>query len=102
MITVSRTLNFSTIIAGLMIPLTIWDMFAEYPWQPFAGQFMFDVCFLVASGLVLYMAWDVWQENNAPTRRISTETTTQRSVRKTSLIRSPSRRTKRSDGASKA
>lgn len=69
MIPVSSRLTFSIAIAALMIVLTILDMFAGYPWRPFGGQVVFDICFLIASGVVLYMAHDVWQDHAKPRRQ---------------------------------
>jgi hypothetical protein len=72
-------LSLSTVIAGAMIVLTIWDVFAEYPWQPFAGQTVFNVCFMVASFIVLFMVCDAWEGNRKPSLRKRTSVTTRRS-----------------------
>ncbi len=50
------------IVAGLVSVLCVVDLLAEYPWRPFAGQTLFDIVFLVSSGLLGWMCWDTWQD----------------------------------------
>lgn len=57
-----RTLIGSAIAATLVAVLTVWDLFAVYPWQVFGGQTVFDILYFTTACIVLYLCYDAWQE----------------------------------------
>lgn len=82
----------SAVIAVLIAALCVVDLFAAWPYQPFAGHTVFDVTFLLSAFIVLYLCWDTWHdlELGAPQRRsITNRRTTQE---RTTRTRETSRR----------
>lgn len=57
----SKTLlRVSAVIAGLVAVASILDLALGFP---FAGySMMLDVCFLIGSLIVLYLAYDAWKD----------------------------------------
>ncbi len=47
--------------AGLVAVACVLDLAIGVP---FAGQILFDVFFLLAAGIVLYMGWDAYKDLN--------------------------------------
>lgn len=47
--------------AGIIAVLSVLDMIAKIP---FAGYSLaMDICFLLASSIILYMGWETFREN---------------------------------------
>jgi len=53
---------FAATVAIVMIGLCIIDLFASYPFRPFAGQTTFDVTYIASSMIVLFMCRHTWKE----------------------------------------
>ncbi|MEX0716394.1 MAG: hypothetical protein WD066_07405 [Planctomycetaceae bacterium] len=49
----------SMVAAGLVAVAALVDMVAGFP---FAGSMVFDIIFLIAAGLVIYLGWDAYQD----------------------------------------
>jgi threonine/homoserine/homoserine lactone efflux protein len=45
--------------AGLVALACLFDLIFAVP---FAGQMLFDILFLLAAGVVLYMGWDAYRD----------------------------------------
>jgi hypothetical protein len=64
-----KTIAASFVATCLVAVATIADMICGYP---FAGMIGFDIVFLVSSGIVMYLACDVWR-GFAPAHPFHTE-----------------------------
>lgn len=49
----------SMVAAGLVALAALVDIVSGYP---FAGRLVFDIIFLIAAGLVIYLGWDAYQD----------------------------------------
>ena len=46
--------------AGLVALASLADIFIK---QPFRGQIVMDIIFLLSAGIIIYLGWDAWQES---------------------------------------
>lgn len=56
----SKYMIFGSMAAsGLVALAALTDLFLK---QPFRGQTLMDILFLIGAGIVIYMGWDAYQE----------------------------------------